>query len=460
MTEQNERIIGKFIIQASIFNTTNLLVGSGKGETLDFEIIRENDEVIIPASGFVGMLRNYFYKYVDLTDGKLNTNALYFWGNTKFDEDNQIQSHLMVDDLICINPKPTIVVRDGVAINQAKGTAEHQGKYDYELIEPGAEFSLNIEITIRKGFDVETFKQIINFIISQGNAKKYKQGAFTSHGFGKLEWKYVKVYHFEFKKDADAWFDYCLSGKINKPCADLEKYNNLKPKDIKHASITGSFSIKNSLIIGASDDNLLENSLDKTHIKNSNGHPLITAKSIRGPIRHRAYKILNTINSSEYAKTLIDNLFGFVDENKRIAKKSRIMNYETVVDGANPKQIQPRIKIDRFTGGTMNSALLSSQPLWHHDETFEIRFDIEEYENEEIAIMLLVMKDLMNEDLPIGGEKAIGRGVLTGHELKVKINSFPFFELSVSQDGSLSLSEESKKALVEIEKWIENLSRN
>jgi CRISPR/Cas system CSM-associated protein Csm3 (group 7 of RAMP superfamily) len=213
-TEKDGKVTGKIIFQASVFNRSNLLVGSGNDEVLDFELIREDDQVFIPASGFVGMLRKHFNKWVDVSkDNKLKKNARYFWGIERGEEEDLTQSHLILDDLIWITNKPTTVVRDGVGINPKDGRAKRHGKYDYELIEPDAEFTLNAEITIREenGFDKDVFLQLVNFMVTEGKARKYRQGAFTSHGFGELEWKYVKVYRFDFPTDADAWFDYCES---------------------------------------------------------------------------------------------------------------------------------------------------------------------------------------------------------------------------------------------------------
>ncbi len=237
--------------------------------------------------------------------------------------------------------------------------------------------------------------------------------------------------------------------------------HNLPPKEHTLATITGTFSIKNSIIIGASDDNLLDNSLDKTHIKNSAGIPLLTSKSIRGPIRHRALKILKTIGQESKAKEIVENLFGMVYEDDRKNKKGRIVTKDIPINGAESKQIQPRIKIDRFTGGTMNTALLNAQPLWHDKEEFELTFEIEDYEPREIAIMLLVMKDLMNEDLPIGGEKAIGRGVLTGTNLKVEKDENNFFELTVLKDGKIKIDEKGEFTYENnIKQWITDLPKN
>lgn len=472
MNEKKEKVIGKIILTATVVNKSNLLTGSGRGDVLDFELIREEGRLLIPASGFAGMMRKHFYKHLNLGPTQ-KQQAEYLWGTGKKEQnelekqDKTSQSHIIIDDLICKKGTATVVVRDGVAINMANGIAESKSKYDYELIEPGAEFSLNAEITLREEFDVNTFLQFVKFITQQGEYGEYRQGAFTSHGFGQLGWQEIKVLHFKFPQDASLWFSYLKSelGEIDKAKAILPPVHGIVLNDIRKATITGVFSIKNSLIIGASDTKMLFGSLDKTHIKNSKGHPLLTSKSLRGPIRHRALKILNTIGiGNPKAQGIVNTLFGYVNkENKEDKHKGKIIPTEYTFDDLgkiDAKQVQPRIKIDRFTGGTMNTALLSSQPVWHKEENIRLEFEIENFIPDEIALLLLVMKDLMNEDLPIGGEKAIGRGVLTGKRLTLKRDPENYFDLLVLPDGSVAPDGKGEFDLNNIENWIGNLNNS
>ncbi|MBU0702211.1 hypothetical protein KKE26_13120 [bacterium] len=44
------------------------------------------------------------------------------------------------------------------------------------------------------------------------------------------------------------------------------------------------------------------------------------------------------------------------------------------------------------------------------------------YQDWEAGLLLLILKDLWNEDLPIGGEKNVGRGILKGVLAKIQWN--------------------------------------
>lgn len=415
----NQKIICKLILRATITNTSPLLIATGKGETTDFEVIRDGKgKPFIPAAGFAGMLRASFDAL------KLNSSEQeqkkFLWGTEGTVKDNTNQSHIIIDDLKMISDSK-IALRDGVAINHQTGIAKDKSKYDYELLEPDAKFELNAEITLREGFNSETFLQFLQFMIEQGKGEMYQQGAFKTNGFGMLKWEEIEVYGFKFPENGAKWFEY-LEGTMPKSIYPFENLTPLPQFQYNTLKIEGIFEIKNTLIIGTVDagtDIDKEKAPDKTHLKNSKKDSLLTAKSLRGPIRHRTLRILNTLGKAD-ADCIVDELFGFVNEDEKKAQKGRFKTFETTITGANDSQIQPRIKIDRFTGGTVEHALMQTQPLWHDKEEITLKIEIECCKEYEAGLMLLVMKDLMNEDLPIGGEKAIGRGLLKGQSLHIK----------------------------------------
>jgi CRISPR/Cas system CSM-associated protein Csm3 (group 7 of RAMP superfamily) len=425
------KIIGKIIFKAIITNKSPLIIATGEEDIIDFQVIKDSSgNPFIPGSGFAGMLRNSFEEVEFKTNPKIaekdyKKNLKYFWGDNENNKDTS-QSHIIIDDLK-LNDKNSckVSVRDGVRIKHTTGLAEDGEKYDYEIIEEGAKFDLRIEATLREGFEKDIFVDFLYFIINKAKKEEYQQGAFKSNGFGILSIKEIKLFSFDFPNQDTKYFKF-LKDEINVQSDNIYnedyKYKNIYIKERNILTITGLFSIKNSLIIRSDVDEVdtaESHAPDKTHLKNSKKQPLITAKSIRGAIRHRAIKILKTLEAQD-SEDKIYKLFGNVDKTDRKAIAGRFITFETKINEAETTQIQPRIKIDRFTGGTIESALMQTQPLWHKDEQFELKFEIKDCIDYEAGLMLLVMKDLINEDLAIGGEKAIGRGVLKGASLKVE----------------------------------------
>lgn len=446
------KVIGKILLIADIINKSPMIIASGLDDIADFEVIKTPKGVpFIPASGVAGMMRalqsentpTYLWGTSDLKDAEKNKKQI-------------TQSHIIIDDLT-LKKTSAISIRDGVAINVQTHKADDSSKYDYELLEPGAVFQLKIEITVREGTSPDDYLMCIGDIIQNGKAGRYQQGAFKSNGFGVLMgWETAKVYHFDFTQSGhgELWFDYLQSNTLpNERAMAVEKLPH-SAHDEHKLVIEGVFSIHNALIIGSEKEGVALG-VDKAHLKNANKEILFTAKSARGPIRHRALRILKTIGREDSA-SIVDNLFGFVNKDTKRARKGRLKSHESVIMGANHTQAQPRIKIDRFTGGTVESALLQTQPLWHHQESIHLKFEIEYCTEDEAALMLLVMKDAMTADLPFGGEKAIGRGLLKGKSLSIigKINGKDYHLLFTDK----GIADGSQSQISTLNTWIQRLN--
>ncbi|MGB9823402.1 RAMP superfamily CRISPR-associated protein, partial [Thermodesulfovibrio sp.] len=302
-----------------------------------------------------------------------------------------------------------VVIRDGVKIDNKKGIAEKGAKFDYEVIEPGAKFKLNIEVNLN-GNEDDFKKQMLATMINLLKSEKIRIGAKTNSGFGKIKLVEQSICEFDFSKKQDVfrWLKQDFSNPID---------FNIEPLRLTQRtfSINADFVIKNSLIIRSY--NIEPDMPDTEHIK-SKGKPVLPGTSLKGAIRARAERIVNTLQKPE---TIIKDLFGDVEEEKKTAKKGRILIEETVLEGY-PEEVQTRIKIDRFTGGTIESALLETKPLFRgkDEKIFNVRMTINDYKEHEAGLMLLVLKDLWTGDLPVGGEKAIGRGVLEGRKAIIK----------------------------------------
>ncbi len=145
-------------------------------------------------------------------------------------------------------------------------------------------------------------------------------------------------------------------------------------------------------------------------------------RSPSAQIRARAEKILRTIGKNP-TDSIWESFFGTEGNPKedKPAIKSRLSVSESFFENDPNQELQTRIKIDRFTGGTIDGALFDSMPLFQNEKnsasvTFDINIIDFEYSNDKAAagLLLLVLKDIWTGDLPIGGEKNVGRGRLRG----------------------------------------------
>ncbi|NES17616.1 MAG: hypothetical protein F6K41_01350, partial [Symploca sp. SIO3E6] len=140
---------------------------------------------------------------------------------------------------------------------------------------------------------------------------------------------------------------------------------------------------------------------------------VLSGTSLAGVLRHRAERIVNTL---EKPTTIIDEIFGpdFSTDKTKQAKASRLIVHEKVITKATDL-VQNRIAIDRFTGGAYHGALFSEQPIFGGTQTIvPIELELRNPQEYEIGLLLLLLKDLWTQDLPVGGGSSIGRGRLQG----------------------------------------------
>jgi CRISPR/Cas system CSM-associated protein Csm3 (group 7 of RAMP superfamily) len=146
---------------------------------------------------------------------------------------------------------------------------------------------------------------------------------------------------------------------------------------------------------------------------------VLSGTSLAGVLRHRAERIVKTLQCSfgqnpecDKEPEIVQCIFG--DVNRKRSQASRLIVHESTINHTTDL-VQTRIAIDRFTGGAYHGALFQEQPVFANDET-ELKLEIELRNpiEHEIGLLLLLLKDLWTEDLPVGGSSSVGRGRLQG----------------------------------------------
>ncbi len=398
---------GRLLLKGTIELTSPALIGCGRDDRTDIDVLLDSDgKPFIPATSFIGVLRHFIR-------GKAHEDDLKrFWGFTSeekiSDKEKERQSTICCDDLL-LGDSSKITVRDGIKIDNKKGIVEDKGKYDYELVERGAKFKLNMEVNLsaeNRTFCCKMLKTICTALQSE----RILIGAKTNSGFGKVRLADAKMYEFDYSKKEDVlkW----LKGEMIAP-VQFKDVTEL-PVEHKEFVINATFDLKNSLIVRSYPSS--PEMPDAVHIQSS-GDNVLPGTSLKGAIRARAERILKTLAKQD---SLLTELFGNVDpENKsRNSRKGRLRIDEVIL----PKfmtELQSRTKIDRFTGGVIESALfetmpLFSQPINLNEKVRDVKITIRDCKNYEAGLMLLVLKDLWTGDLAVGGEKSVGRGVFDG----------------------------------------------
>lgn len=459
-------ISGKLFFKIPLRLQSPVIIGAGEAQHSDVDVLREpgSGKPLLPATSLIGVFRNYLWKIArQQGDKTLENNLRYLLGyqltpREKNLPENQkpfeAQSALQCDDVTLENAR--IAIRDNVAIDPQKSTAKEGSKFNYEVVESADGFDLNFEITLRtlatgpENYAPQTCKQLIATVIKGLQDNRIRLGAKTNKGFGRLavdEKKKTELAALDFANPAHVW-----QWLVNAPQFDefAEMDLALAPTHQKFFRIEAAFQIKSALTVRAYS---LQPHLPDAISLISAGRPVLPGTSTMGALRHRTYKILRTLaHEPQYEKKCLARLhglfgfvdeanqFGYVDENNKkvLARKGRLLVEETVIKNV-AKEIQTRIKIDRFTGGTIHGALFETMPLWQSGGDAAVKIVITlngDYAKWEAGLLLFILKDLWTGDLPIGGEKNAGRGVLLGRNAKISWEQGEV-EIKAGPDGQL-----------------------
>ncbi|GAB1539839.1 RAMP superfamily CRISPR-associated protein [Scytonema sp. NUACC21] len=451
-------IIKRVIIRSTLILDTPTSLGNGDAESpIHLALVRDSisEHALLTGSSIAGAIRNYLREYENgyMASEKADDLATILFGAIRSDEDGN-QSPLIIDDSISTSPIK-FELRDGVEINSVTRTAADKAKYDLELLQTGTEFPLCFELLIERESDEPALLKGLAIALQGLEKGEISVGMKKRRGFGRChvkEWQ-VWNFHMEDASDRMAWLTLDHSWLTEPPCTKLPAVNTsiieaMKEVGLKFVeefkdrrvrfTIQATFKLTSSLLIRSSQ---FETSRDpefvhlKSHRPNPqsanqpNAVPVLSGTSLAGVLRHRAERIVNTLHevNSQITQEIVNDIFGFPKGKKDInqpdsnsrkkkleAKASRLVVHESIIKHTTDL-VQSRIAIDRFTGGVYHGALFQEQPvLGGSNENLKLHLELCDPKDHEIGLLLLLLKDLWTEDLPVGGASSVGRGRLQG----------------------------------------------
>ena len=410
------QILGRITVRGRLHLAAPLLIGEGEsGEERsdrDIHVLRSKAGVpFIPGTSLAGALRSLIEVEnpcaADILFGTMHRTG----GESVRDERQSAVSLYDVE----LNDA-VIGSRDGVHIDDVTGTAIDAHKYDYEIVESGADGPFYAEILLRRVHqkDEHTLKETL-LRLSELLRGGFHVGALTTKGFGRMQLRdmVVDCYDFRRPEDAIAWLSPKRGNAAWHMAYDDAAQTEPPPADGDFV-ITADFALTGALIVRDSVDPLAAADGEKSPAArmktNAAGQNIIPGTSLKGVLRHRAAYILHALGKEPtQAEAFIDHLMGTT------AARGRFIVEEAVVDAEMHKQMRSRI--DRFTGGTIPSALFSTVPVWREKDggrSVTLRFGVRRASEQEAGLCVLLLKDLWLGRAAIGGEKSIGRGTLEG----------------------------------------------
>lgn len=442
--QKTRHIHQRIIIEGDLTLQTPAHFGNGDGDELtDMPLLvdpYDNRSPLLTGASLAGALRSYL--------GETDPSAsVRLFGGDKGDENGE-QSPLIVADSLGESSGATI--RAGVRLDGKTRTAADKALFDVQLWQAGTVFPLRFELLVSQQFRKDKsgkpvpiskqeqtqferdLKQALATALEGLSKGRITLGARKRRGYGEVKvtaWQ-VKSYDLTDPCQLCAWLK-----QGNDPLPDNLKVDDLTkaldveellPDNRHYLHLHATFALQGSLLI-RSGEGQDDTGPDMVHLHaqqpDGQKKPILSGTSLAGGLRAQATRIANTLDKAGKAKELIYDLFG-PDMNDREwmrAKKekgvraSRLTVKETVVENGRTDLVQNRVSIDRFTGGARDTALFDQQPVFASDKTLvTIDLHLRNPEKHDIGLLLLLLKDLWTEDLPLGGESSVGRGRLQG----------------------------------------------
>ena len=296
-------------------------------------------------------------------------------------------------------------------------------KYDMEIIEAGACGHFYMELTVREGDDESQMVREIAYAVKGMDDGEIRFGSKKTRGFGEVMVSKVSSRTY----DAGNWLEYKDAYRDSTWENTVDEKSSLLanvPDENQMVHITVPLRMPGGISIRQYAAQKGEP--DFVHLTD-HGFPVIPGSSMAGALRSRILQIIAELQNNGYSlpmKTtdIINTAFGCV--NGKEGHASRIIVGEMVIKDADAvdKPAKPLIMvrngISRFESAARSGALYKEKTYVNGVMTLEImvRKSVDHEEDEEtkwiIGLLLLAIKDLQQGILAVGGQTAIGRGIL------------------------------------------------
>lgn len=422
-------LVARWVITAeAVLESAAHFGGQGDGLT-DMPLIRDarDGTPLLPGTSLAGALRGCLADYlVGYTSPEPAEVARLFGGSRG--DDLGAQSLLIVfDSLGQLPPGRSSEIRDGVSINTTTGTAEEHKKFDFEVLPPGTVFPLRLELLVENTAQESQLVGLLAACLQALETGELTIGMRRSRGLGRFSARNWRASRYDLSSSG-GWLEWLLSdhehpipaGKAPQPDLGSALRNacgsaQWRTFEDQRKRLICDLFLKQQGGVLVRSPGLTPDAPDVTHLT-SGGQRVIPGTGLAGALRARALRIARIVRARHGdAEHWVEELFGpRTKEEERMEASlwsSRIRISESTL--RNGKPLGPsRVRIDRFTQGVVPAALFDEEP-WFGSET-SIRVELRNPQDGEIGFVLLLIKDLLTGDLPVGGTASVGRGAFTG----------------------------------------------
>ncbi|WP_395146414.1 RAMP superfamily CRISPR-associated protein [Armatimonas sp.] len=415
--EKRRKILARWVVTAQLTLTSASQIGTEDSESADSTFARDaKGQVVLPGTTLAGALRSALEDQLVGYRTKDSGGAGKLFGDMKYHE-----SPLMVFDAVAAPKSVAATIRDGVRIKPQSRLAADGLKYDRELALPGLTFPIRLELAVPEGevwAKEEALLTQLCLALEALAGGHIRFGARKSRGLGECRVSAWKAKRYPLTT-LDEWRAYAKTDHEN-PLGSVaaqptlraalgEHYPNLANQPDKRQALRLEFdcSLPGTLLIRT--PGVRATDPDMVHLTEQ-GKQLLSGTSLAGALRSHCGRIAKTMGWND---TLVPSLFGTApEESKNGLTASRVQVSEATLLESEARK-QTRVKIDRFTGGALDTALFDQQVATRGQVQFTVELRAPEKPSQ-MGLLLLAARDLVEGLLPLGGESSIGRGVLKG----------------------------------------------
>lgn len=434
-------------------------------------------QLYVPGTNIAGWLRNWMERLID-EDNLTAKEIENLWGSRKFSDRVNNQTHasfIIVQDGL-ISPSNIIPeIRNGVGIDRNWGSAAQKQKYDREIIPNGSSISLEFIVERKEAADNrdwEKQKYLVAELLKALENEELRFGGGKTRGKGKVKLNDLQIQQqdlltavgmiktlknggqFIKLENLSSW-----QRSINKPAQLKIKiyWQPLTPVMVKSEAEGVAVDIL-PLVSGVSGSLTL----------------VLPGSSLKGIMRSQAERIVRTICDSpcptkndflnQIQVNLVNTLFGSAAQIKNnlqqgyqgalalddcyakipispeiwreISSASSSIALRESLEKANMNKLQQvfHVAIDRWTGGAANHALYSVlEPMVISWQPVEMTLDLARLRRKNdlgnnfeqnylarVALIFLILRDLMNQRIPIGFGTNRGMGDILVEKIEFK----------------------------------------
>ncbi len=423
---KNVRLLqARWVITGTVRLATAGHLGGGDEGPADLNVVRDRAEAegrpLMPGASLAGALRSHLADRLGGYGGPEDGRVTALFGAIPKD-DQGTQSPLVVFDALGTEPTARVEIRDGVAITACTGTAQDHKKYDFEVLPAGTAFAVRVDLLVEEAADEPALLSALLAALDGLAQGEIALGLRRSRGLGELEATEWRAWRFDLAS-SEGWLAWLAADPLAPlpdramvcpdPRAACQVAAGVAPAQLEDARrrvlVTARLEIRGGVLVRSPATNAT--APDAAHLS-SGGRSVLPGTGLGGALRNRAARILGVVrldDRDQWVTRLFGPELGFGQKTKPHASRLRVA--ESVVEGGG-RYRQSRIRVDRATHGVARGALFDEEP--HGGGHVEARLELRDPRPGETGLLLLLVKDLLAGDLPVGGAAAVGRGVLSG----------------------------------------------